>query len=328
VIGLGVGAQHAATYASIAGCEVAALCDLDGEKLAAVGEQHPGARLSTDAADVIGDPEIDVVSIASYDTDHFGQVRGALESGKHAFVEKPLCTTREEAVELRGLLADAGVELSSNLPLRLSPRFLELKDRVDRGALGSVYFMEADYVYGRLWKLTEGWRGDLDRYSVMLGGGIHMVDLIRWVTGREVVAVTGRGNRIATEGTKFRFDDFAVAILELDDGSLAKVTANFGSVHPHFHSVAAYGTEGTFLNGQETATFWGREGGEIRPEETSSAYPGVAKGALIESFVARIRGEGEALVTADEAFATMAVCLAVDEAIASGDRVPVESLAP
>jgi predicted dehydrogenase len=284
--------------------------------------------LTTDAADVVGDPGVDLISVASYDSDHFGQVRGAIENGKHVFVEKPLCTTREEAVELRRLLGDAGVSLSSNLPLRLSPRFAELKDRVDRGRLGSLYYMEADYVYGRLWKLTEGWRGDLDRYSVMLGGGIHMVDLIRWITGREVVAVTGRGNRIATEGTKFRFDDFAVAILELDDGSLAKVSANFGSVHPHFHSVAAYGTRGTFLNGQETATYWGTDDGTAVSEETDSAYPGVAKGALIESFVAEVRGEGRALVSAEEAFATMAVCLAIDEAIASGDRVTVESLAP
>ena len=89
VIGLGVGEQHARAFASLPTCRVVSVSDLDrgrAERLA--------VDLSADVSettDVFRDPRTDIVSIASYDDDHFGQVIAALQSRKHAFVEKPLC---------------------------------------------------------------------------------------------------------------------------------------------------------------------------------------------------------------------------------------------
>ena len=51
------------------------------------------------------------------------------------------------------------------------------------GDLGRVYYMEADYNYGRIHKIVDGWRGAIDYYSVFLGGAVHMVDLLLWLTG-------------------------------------------------------------------------------------------------------------------------------------------------
>jgi predicted dehydrogenase len=320
VIGLGVGEQHIEGYRGADGCEVVAACDVDPERLAEVGERFDGLRLTEDADEILGDPEIDVVSIASYDDAHFAQVKRALENDKHVFVEKPLCQTEQEAAELHALLSERPrLKLSSNLPLRASPRFAELRGLIAGGELGRVYYVEGDYDYGRLGKITEGWRGTLERYSVFVGGAVHIVDLILWLTGDRVTRVSAAGNRLATEGTAFRFDDLVVALLEFESGLVAKVAANFACVHPHFHELKVFGTEGAFVNGIGDATLWrkGAEGPE--PTPIDAAYPGAGKGDLIPRFIASISGGGEAEVSSEEVFRTMAVCFAVDRALEKGE---------
>ena len=100
IIGLGVGEGHIGGYERDPRCRVVALCDIDEQRLAAVGARHPGRRLATDPRSILDDPEIDVVSIASYDDVHHAQVLAALAAGKHVFVEKPLCVHDQEFAEI------------------------------------------------------------------------------------------------------------------------------------------------------------------------------------------------------------------------------------
>ena len=326
VIGLGVGEQHAAAYAAHGTVEVAALCDVDEERLRDVGTAHPGARLTTSADELLADPEIDIVSVASYDSFHHEQVMRALELGKHVFVEKPLCQTAEQAREIHSRLQSRPeLSLSSNLLLRASPRFELLKGWLDEGRFGRVYYMEGDYDYGRLWKLTEGWRGDLETYSVTLGGTVHLVDLLLWLTGDRAVRAQAVGNQLRTSGTKFRFDDLVVALLELESGAVMKLAANFGCVHPHYHDVKVFGTTATFVNGLEDAALWTDAGDGPVAERVDAGYPGVRKGHLISSFVDSLTGGPPPLVTADEVFHVMATCFAIDRAAELGEAVTVEA---
>lgn len=318
IIGLGVGEQHIDGYRRAGGCELAALCDISAERLAEVGARNPGATLYEDAGELLDDPSIEIVSIASYDDVHFPHVTRALRGGKHVFVEKPLCQTEEEAAEIHSLLAhQPELRLSSNLPLRASPRFAELRRLVAGGELGRLFYLEGDYDYGRLWKITEGWRGDLERYSVFLGGAVHLVDLILWITGERVARVQAAGNRLATKGTGFGFDDLVVALLEFENGLVAKVSANFACVHPHYHGFKVYGTEGTFVNAIGDAALWS---GGRKPvaAPVDAAYPGAGKGDLIPGFVDSIRGNGAAPVEAQEVFDALAVCFAVERALETG----------
>ncbi|MGH2744319.1 MAG: Gfo/Idh/MocA family protein, partial [Thermoleophilaceae bacterium] len=276
--------------------------------------------------ELLDDPEIDIVSIASYDSYHHEQVVRALERGKHVFVEKPVCQTPEQAREIHAALrARPELVLSSNLLLRASPRFQLLKRWIEEGRFGRVYYMEGDYDYGRLWKLTEGWRGDLDTYSVTLGGSIHLIDLMLWLTDDRALTARALGNRLTTEKTKFRFDDLVVALLELESGAVLKVGANFGCVHPHYHDVKVFGTTATFVNGLESATLWTDPGDGPSSELVDAPYPGVRKGQLIGSFVDAVTGGPPPIVAVEEVFHAIAACFAIDKAAALGEAVPVES---
>lgn len=326
IIGLGVGEQHIAGYEAHPAARVTALCDMDEARLAEVAERHPGRRLFTDAAQLIADPDVDVISIASWDSFHFEQVAAALRAGRHVFVEKPLCQRRTEAEELWSLWRERPeLRLSTNVPLRMSPRFVELRDWIAAGRLGELYYLEGDYDYGRLWKITDGWRGQEAFYSVVLGGAVHMVDLLLWLTGRRVVEVVAQGSRRATRGTTFAYDDLVLAALTFDDGTIAKVSANFAIVRPHFHALKVCGTKGTFINGPREAELWTAAGDDARPTVVDTPYPGMRKGDLLHSFVESIVTGAGAVVPGLDVFETMAVLFAIEEAAASGDRVPVRS---
>ena len=158
----------------------------------------------------------------------------------------------------------------------------------------------------------------------MLGCVVHLIDLLLWLTGDEVVEVAAAGNQIASAGTAFRYNDFAVGILRLRSGSIAKVSANFGCVFPHFHSLIVYGTRATFVNGRESGLLYESREPSVRPREIADAYPGAHKGDLIHSFIESIVSGTPAIVTADDVFRTMSVCFAVDQAMREKQYIPVQ----
>ncbi|RMH56685.1 MAG: gfo/Idh/MocA family oxidoreductase [Candidatus Hydrogenedentota bacterium] len=326
IIGLGVGERHIAGYEAHPQCRVTVLCDLNEEALRSCGKRHPGRRLTTRPEDVLDDPSLDIISVAGYDDSHAAQVIAALERGKHVFVEKPLCLSREEADSIRKAWKRSGKRFSSNLILRLSPRFQALRERIASGLFGNLYYVEGDYNYGRIWKITEGWRGRLPFYSVVYGGGVHIVDLLVFLTGRKIRSVVARGNKICTANTRFRYNDFNVALLDFEDGMIGKVSSNFGCVLPHFHQIQIYGTKRTFLQtAAGTREYDSREPNDSG-HEVSEAYPGIEKGDLLYNFVEAVLNRAPLLISEEEVFDAMAVCFAIEESAREGKAVEISAI--
>ncbi len=195
---------------------------------------------------------------------------------------------------------------------------------IAHGVLGQLTFMEAAYNYGRLHKITDGWRGQLDFYSVVHGGAVHMIDLLLWLTGDRIVEVTARGNAIASSGSSFANHDLVTSIAQFESGALANVTANSGCVHPHFHVLNIYGTEATFQNDVPHARLVHSRDPNEPPRSIETEYPGAHKGDLIRGFVDSIVGDMPAEVTAEDVFATMSVSLAIEQASHQSQAVAVQ----
>lgn len=326
VIGLGVGERHAHAYVADPNCRLVGVCDRDPAKLADVATRLPPVRHYASAEDLIDDPAISIVSIASFDQDHYRQVMRALAAGKHVFVEKPLCLTMSEMQDIRTAWRRApGLRMSTNTILRRTPRFQWLRNAIQTGEMGKVFCIEADYVYGRLHKLTEGWRREIPNYSIVLGGGIHLVDLVLWMTGQRPIEVVAYGSDLASRETAYKGNDLVLALLRFENGMLVKLGANFGSVHPHFHRLMVYGTSATFENAAEApglpGRLWTSRDPQTTPNAVDASYPGVGKGDMLPAFVQAALGHGEPEVTEDELFNTMTVCLAIDQAVSEGRAI-------
>jgi predicted dehydrogenase len=325
VVGLGVGEKHAEALAANPQVDLVAICDHDPAKLAGVGTRFPAVRRVARDTEILDDPEVDLVCIASYDNFHYAQTMRALEHGKHVFVEKPFVLQEDEArVVYEQLRRHPRLRLSSNLVLRASPRFVDLRRRIDAGELGRLFCLEGDYNYGRLHKITHGWRGKLGFYSAVHGGGVHIADLLMWIARDRIVEVSAMGNAIASADSGFGNFDMVVSVLRFANGAVGKLGVNFGCVFPHFHNLSVYGTQATFVNGLDCARLYTSRDPAAAPAQIATIYPGAHKGALLSSFVDEVLGRGRAEVTQEDAFASLAVCFAIEKSAHSGAPVRVD----
>jgi predicted dehydrogenase len=316
VVGLGVGEQHARAYAADRRCRLRWLFDNDAGKAKALARRLKAGEAARTYKQILADDAVDVVSIASYDHDHFKQVKAAFAAGKHVFVEKPLCRTKAELKSLVAAWKKAGrPHLRSNLVLRAAPIYVWLKREIAAGRLGDVYAFDGDYLYGRLAKITEGWRAHVGDYSVMEGGGIHLIDLMLWLAGERPAVVSTVGNRIATRGTKFRYDDFMSSTFEFPSGLVGRVTANFASEHRHQHVVRVFGTKATFIYDDKGPRIH-RSRDETRRAKglRLKALP-AGKGVLIPDFVGGILAGRDPAPAARREFDLIAAVAAADEAL-------------
>jgi predicted dehydrogenase len=326
VVGLGVGERHARAFAAHPSCELRSLFDLDRARADSLAAALPPARPADSYAAMLADPAIDVVAIASFDDAHYEQVTAALDAGKHVFVEKPLSRTLEELSDIKRRWTTAGerLHLGSNLVLRAAPAYVWLRDQVRAGRFGEIYSFDGDYLYGRIHKITGGWRGGVDNYSVIEGGGVHLIDLLLWVTGQRPVAVTAAANKIATRGSSFRYNDFVTATFEFASGLIARITANFGCVQPHQHVVRVFGTQATFAYDDSGPRWWqSRDPQHAAAPIELSALP-ADKGALVPGFVSAIVNDLDDRDETQAVFDGIAICIAADRAAASGQRQHIE----
>jgi predicted dehydrogenase len=330
VVGLGVGEQHARAFVSHPQTRLRWVYDLDGERMnravAALGAGRPASGFSA----LLDDRDLDVLALATYDQQHGAQVVAALDAGKHVFCEKPLCGTVAELRAIRQALARRpDRQLACNLVLRAAPLYGWLREIVQSGELGEIYAIDGEYLYGRIQKITDGWRGDDSRYSVFRGGGVHMMDLCMWITGQRPTTVTAVGNRIATRGTRFEHSDFVAATFGFESGMVGRVTANFGCVHRHQHVLRVYGTKGTFLYDDAGPRLHRSRDPEQRAEPLPLAALPASKGDLIPGFVSRIlRAEQTQALDpeTDHELAVMSACLGADLALNHDQPQTIEYL--
>lgn len=326
VVGLGVGEQHARAYLATGQCQLRWLYDLDYKKVQILIDEFGTGAVAESLEVILQDPAVQVVSIASYDDAHFEQVVDALRLGKHIFVEKPLCRTIDELRVIKAAWSKyrGKLKLSSNLVLRAAPIYQYLKQRLVAGDLGEVYAFDGDYLYGRLHKITHEWRKDVENYSVMLGGGIHLMDLMLWLTGERPLTVYARGNRVCTEGTEFRYCDYVTATLQNPSGLIGRITANFGCVHRHQHVIHVFGTKGTFLYDDQGPRLHTSRNPAITATSVDLPALPASKGELIPDFVQTILNDADTRAQTQHEFDVISVCVASDQALATGKCIEVD----
>ncbi len=326
VIGLGVGEQHARAYLAASQCELRWLYDLDSEKAQAlVGKLGTGAS-AVSFEQILQDPKVQAVSIASYDDAHFEQVGAALNAGKHVFVEKPVCRTIDElrAIKDAWLKHQGRLKLSSNLVLRAAAVYRWLKQKIEAGDFGDVYAFDGDYLYGRLHKITHGWRKGVENYSAMLGGGVHLIDLLLWLTGERPSSIFAVGNGLCTRNTDFCYDDYVAATLQFPSGLIGRITANFGCVHRHQHVVRVFGTRATFMYDDAGPRLHVTRDPSVVANAVTLATLPATKGDLIPPFISAILNDENLDADTQTIFDVISVCVACDEALEFNSTVEVE----
>jgi predicted dehydrogenase len=141
-VGLGYwGPNLLRNFQALPGAKVKAICDLDADAIARVGQRYPDLVCTPDAERLFCDSEIDAIVVTSSSATHYRLARAALEARKHVYVEKPMALDVEDAEALVELADDRGLVLMVGHLLLYHPAITHLKSLIDRGDLGDIYYL-------------------------------------------------------------------------------------------------------------------------------------------------------------------------------------------
>ncbi|HXA55329.1 MAG TPA: Gfo/Idh/MocA family oxidoreductase [Solirubrobacteraceae bacterium] len=213
VAGLGYwGPNLARNLASIPGCELRWLCDPSEQARGRAARQFPGTRTTADIDDLLGDGELDAVVLATPVPTHAELAIDVLEAGKHCFVEKPLAALAFDAQRVVAAAERAGRTLMVGHLLEYHPAVVRLKELLDEGELGELYYM-----YGNRLNLGKLRADENALWSL----GAHDVSVILHLIDEEPDECFAHGRSYVREGVEdvvfcyLRFPSGIVAHLHL-----------------------------------------------------------------------------------------------------------------
>jgi predicted dehydrogenase len=195
VVGLGYwGPNLARNFDRLRDSELRWICDAREDSLERVGQQFPGARRATELDEMLADPELDAVCVATHVPSHAPVARRVLAAGKHCFVEKPLAQSLDEAEEIVEAAQEAGRTLMVGHLLEYHPGLEKLKQIADSGELGDIY-----YIYGNRLNLGKLRADENALWSL----GAHDVSVVlRLAGGEDPIEMTAHGESYMRSGVE------------------------------------------------------------------------------------------------------------------------------
>ena len=222
VIGTGLwGEFHALVYSSHAGAELAAVCDVDEQRAREIAHKYGARRWYTRYADLLADPAVEAVTVATPDHLHREVGVAAARAGKHILMEKPLALTVADCGAVIDAAQEAGVKLMVDFHNRWSPPFNALKESIGAGEMGDPLLINAR-LNNTIFVPTEmlRWAG---QSATIWFTGSHLIDIATWLIGREPQRVysVSRSTVLAARG--INTPDFFETTIEFAGGAVAVV---------------------------------------------------------------------------------------------------------
>jgi myo-inositol 2-dehydrogenase / D-chiro-inositol 1-dehydrogenase len=319
VIGAGLmGTTHVRVLStSVAAAEVAAVSDAIAESAQRVADEVGVERVFTDALELIGDPAIDAVIVASPGETHEQFVLACLEAGKPVLCEKPLATTAEAARRVLEAEAALGRRLVQvGFMRRFDPGYADMKRAIDAGRVGAPVLAHSVHRNPTV-------PSHFDSEMIIKDTCVHDVDTVRFLLGQELVRATvyaGRPSSLAPEGLR----DPQVIVFETDAGALVTVEAFVSAQYAYDIRCEVVGETGT-LSLAPPATVEVRSAGHAGADVPLGFQDrfGAAYVAELQSWVASIADGTPAGASAWDGYAASAVCEAAYESLLSEAAVDV-----
>jgi predicted dehydrogenase len=147
VVGLGYwGPNLIRNLNELEAAELRWICDLDQSRLDTFGRRYPSVSSTRDFADLLADPQLEAIAIATPVSTHYPLALAVLEAGKHVFVEKPLAASLAEAKTLATVAEERGLTLMPGHTFLYSPPVNMIRELIVGGELGEIYFISMSRV--------------------------------------------------------------------------------------------------------------------------------------------------------------------------------------
>jgi len=219
VVGLGYwGPNLARNFAALPGCELAWCCDSSPRARARIQQWFPSARVTGELDQLLSDPALDAIALATPVSSHAELAARVLGAGKHCFVEKPLARSVPEAERAVAAAQASGRVLMVGHLLEYHPGVQKLKELADSGELGRIY-----YIYGNRLNLGKLRADENPLWSL----GAHDVSVVLHLAGEEPLEAVANGESYVREGV----EDVVFCFLRFPSGLTAHLHLSW--LDPH-----------------------------------------------------------------------------------------------
>ena len=319
VVGCGTAANHIhLPLLRAAGVDVAVFASRSRGSAESTCEGWGRGRVVDAWEDAVVADDVDAVLVATPNLQHRDVAVAAMNAGKHVLVDKPIACTVAAADEMIAAARAADVVLVPFQNTRFAPPFVAAHDIVAAGSIGDVTGVRAAFGHGgpQAWAPNAGWFFEKASSGggCLIDLGVHVIDLVRYVTGDDIVSVSAEINGHAGD-----VETEAQLVVRLGRGAIGTVHASWSSRSGPDHQLTLIGTDGTLhLDGRTPLTRFALDGERERVELPS------ASGSPLDEFLAAVRGERAPSVTAADGRAAIAVVEAAYRSAATGRREAVE----
>ena len=194
VVGCGAwGRNLVRTFHNLPGSRLVGVCDLDEDRLGRMRTQFPGLQTSTDFDAYLADPEVEAVVIGASAAAHKALALAALKAGKHTYVEKPLALSAADAEEIVAAAKAADRTLMVGHLLLYHSAVLFLKNLIDGGDLGDLYYIYSQRVNLGVVRQDE---------NALWSFGPHDISVMNFLMGQAPENVTARGHAYLQKGVE------------------------------------------------------------------------------------------------------------------------------
>lgn len=229
LIGCGyMGQAHLTDCSSQENIRIYAVCDHNQQRADDAAEQYHPEKVYYDAAELIDDPQVEIVIIATYPSSHLPLLKMCLAKGKHVLCEKPITSDLESGREFMNLVKEnPQCKVLVGHILRHNDTYVKVKEMIDEGLIGKPLIMRMVQNHNTLYD-WEKHRALIEETSPIIDCGVHYVDVMRWFTGEEIVSIDGVGT-VTEPGLSEDKYNYGILHATLSGGSVGFYEAGWGS---------------------------------------------------------------------------------------------------
>jgi myo-inositol 2-dehydrogenase/D-chiro-inositol 1-dehydrogenase len=303
-------------------CELAIIADAFEEPVRKSADQFGIGRWTTDVDEVMRDPSIDAVVIASSTDTHGPFIAAAARAGKDAFTEKPVALDIASTDTALDAVRRAGTRLQIGFQRRFDSGYRSTRERIERGELGTIEFIR---------DAMRDPEPPVMSYAARSGGlfrdmTIHNFDCVRWLMGAEPVELYATGSVLVEPEFESIHDiDTSVITMRFASGALATIENSRRSGFGYDVRTEVFGSKGGALIGESRATPVRLLANGVHEDHQYfflDRFAGAFRAEMM-SFVEAIRNDAPVAVTGDDGRAALALAVAAEASLRANAPVAI-----
>ncbi len=328
LIGAGlIGSFHAETLARrVPGARLAGIADVARDRAMAAAAAAGCDRWTTDYHELLDDPGVDAVVIATPPAYHGDAIEAAATAGKAVFCEKPIADTLEQADGAIDAAKAAGVILQVGFQRRFDAGFRRAHDLAASGKLGRIQLLRSITRDPALDTATPR-----PTWSIFRDTLVHDFDVLRWLCGSEPTTIFALASSLNEPNASAGARDTAVVTIQFANGALGVADSSFQAVYGYDVRAEVFGSEGMATVGDgasSSAVLHSKDGSLSQRVFWFLDLFGAAYVAELADFVSSVRSGSRPACTGEDGRAALAMALAAIRSAELGAAVDFASVDP